>query len=251
MVNKETLLVKGLSQVAEMHQTLLGKVGDFLEGVKSLQAEAGRIRSLPKGDRGDKGDRGPQGIAGKDGRDGRDGQDGLSPDKEEIALMAARMIARPKDGKDGEVPTLEQIVSSVITELQKDDKLGIEKNLSGFRGEIASYRNQLAGKVYGKDTWARGGGDTVSAGNNITLTKLPNGTVQISSSGGGGNIVYNEVVAGSGTSWTLANTPINNSLQLFANGQRLTPTVDYSITGSAITTVLPWAAGTLLADYQY
>ncbi len=76
------------------------------------------------------------------------------------------------------------------------------------------------------------------------------GRILVDVSGGPGTAVVNEVVAGSGTSWTLANTP-TSGVALYANGQRLTPTVDYSIVGAAITTVLSWDAGTLLADYSY
>lgn len=66
-----------------------------------------------------------------------------------------------------------------------------------------------------------------------------------------GTAVYNEAPSGSGTSWTLAHTPSTGTLMLYANGQRLTPTTDYTISGTTITTVLSWAAGTLLADYLY
>jgi len=66
-----------------------------------------------------------------------------------------------------------------------------------------------------------------------------------------GTAIYNEVVSGSGTSWTLAHTPTTDTLMLYANGQRLTPTVDYSLSGADITTVTSWATGTLLADYFY
>lgn len=75
------------------------------------------------------------------------------------------------------------------------------------------------------------------------------GRVLVDATGSSGTAVYNEVVSGSGTSWTLANTPTTGTLLLYANGQRLTPIVDYSITGATITTVLSWSAGTLLADY--
>lgn len=63
--------------------------------------------------------------------------------------------------------------------------------------------------------------------------------------------VYNEVVSGSGTTWTLLHTPVSGTLLLYANGQRLMPTVDYSLVGTTITTVITWAAITLLADYFY
>lgn len=78
------------------------------------------------------------------------------------------------------------------------------------------------------------------------------GRLLVDSSGGStGTAVYNEIVAGSGTSWTLANIPDTGTLQLYADGQRLSPTVDYTLVGAAITTVLSWSAGTLLADYIF
>lgn len=84
----------------------------------------------------------------------------------------------------------------------------------------------------------------------VRLTADPaTGALLVSSASSGGTVVLNEVVSGSGTSWTLANTPNSAGIQLYANGQRLTPTVDYTLTGANITTVLSWSAGTLLADY--
>lgn len=72
-----------------------------------------------------------------------------------------------------------------------------------------------------------------------------------SSSGSNGTAVYNEVVAGSGTSWTLPFAPSTGTLRLYANGQRLMVGTDYSLSGTAITTVDSWVAGTLLADYDH
>lgn len=69
------------------------------------------------------------------------------------------------------------------------------------------------------------------------------------------NFVNNEVVAGSGTSFTLANVPIVGSVQLYGEGQRLTPgNVDYTISGKNITIKSDvgqtYSAGTILADYR-
>lgn len=79
------------------------------------------------------------------------------------------------------------------------------------------------------------------------------GRLLVDATGGSSNsFKYNEIVSGSGTSWTLANVPITGTVALYANGQRLTPGgVDYTISAAAITTVLSWSAGTVLADYQY
>ncbi len=74
----------------------------------------------------------------------------------------------------------------------------------------------------------------------------------VSSSGSSGSVTYydNEVVAGSGTSFTLANTPSAGSVHVYALGQRLVPITDYSISGSVITTVFPWSIGDIVADYR-
>lgn len=94
-----------------------------------------------------------------------------------------------------------------------------------------------------------GAGLSLSAVNNTDTLQVD---VTISVTGGGGNtFVYNEVVAGSGTSWTLANVPVSGMQAIYANGQRLTPTVDYTISGAIITTLTSWSSGTVLADYQY
>lgn len=74
----------------------------------------------------------------------------------------------------------------------------------------------------------------------------------VSGSGGSSNFVDNEVVAGSGTTFTLATTPVLNSQHIYANGQRLTPGgVDYTIVGAVITMLTSWVAGTVLADYRF
>lgn len=67
---------------------------------------------------------------------------------------------------------------------------------------------------------------------------------------GNGVPVENEVVSGSGTNWTLANTPVAGSVKLFAAGVRLTPGAgnDYTISGTSITTTASYSTGSLLAD---
>jgi len=65
------------------------------------------------------------------------------------------------------------------------------------------------------------------------------------------NFVDNETVSGSGTTYTLANTPIVGSEHIFARGQRLAVGLgDYTISGKIITTTASWASGDLLADYR-
>lgn len=63
--------------------------------------------------------------------------------------------------------------------------------------------------------------------------------------------VSNEVVSGSGNTFTLVHIPTTGSQKIFAIGQRLTPTVDYTIAGAVITTISTWNNGDILADYTY
>jgi len=71
-----------------------------------------------------------------------------------------------------------------------------------------------------------------------------------STSGTSASFVDNETVAGSGTAFTLANTPTSGSVHLYGLGQRLVLTTDYSITGTSVTTVSTWSAGDIVADYR-
>lgn len=69
------------------------------------------------------------------------------------------------------------------------------------------------------------------------------------------SLVSNEVPSGSinssNTAFTLANTPLSGSLKVFLNGQRLTVTNDYTISGTSLTMVVaPTTGDTLLVDYN-
>jgi hypothetical protein len=69
---------------------------------------------------------------------------------------------------------------------------------------------------------------------------------------GNGIAVYDEVVSGSGTSFTLAHTPVSGTLRLYGSGQRLVPGgVDYTLSGTTITTINSYSATQIRADYNY
>lgn len=77
--------------------------------------------------------------------------------------------------------------------------------------------------------------------------------VQIGTSTGG-NAAYGEVPSGSGTSFTLAHTPLSGTLRLYRGGARQQSGAgnDYTITGAAITLSTSLSVGEiLLADYNY
>jgi len=70
----------------------------------------------------------------------------------------------------------------------------------------------------------------------------------------GTTLVVNEVVAGSGTNFTLANLPTTGTVPLYNGAARLRPgplPADYTILGPNITMNYSLSAGALLADYEY
>lgn len=178
---------------------LLKAYNAFMEGVTKVERlvqeakdtaklaneQLSRIHQLP---------RGPQGIQGPRGVPGPAGKDGYSPSIEEITGAVMRLVRIPKDGKDGKDADEEKIVKMVVKELKKQ-KIPLKEDFEGMRSEISSYRHQLAGKHYGKDTWARGGGDTVIAGTNVTIVPNENGQKVISANGGGSSILTETVTA--------------------------------------------------------
>lgn len=94
-----------------------------------------------------------------------------------------------KDGRDAQMPKAKDLVAMFTNAIERGDlKLNIG-HINGLDGKFAEVRNAAAlntPRVYGKDTWERGGGDTVEAGTNITITSTVDGRKRISSSGGGG-----------------------------------------------------------------
>lgn len=68
-------------------------------------------------------------------------------------------------------------------------------------------------------------------------------------------IIENEVPSGTknGTNkdFTLANTPVTGTVKFYKNGLRMTPTVDFTVSGTTVTLVkAPKSADTLLVDYR-
>ncbi len=121
-------------------------------------------------------------------------------------------------------PEMVKKVIAIMHTLPEADKLEVSKGIRNANSFI------FGGNKYKFEEMLHGGGST---------------------SGSGATNVYGEVLGGSGLSWTLANPPDSGTLRLFANGQRLTVTVDYSLVGLNVTTVNSWAAGTVIGDYSY
>ena len=90
------------------------------------------------------------------------------------------------------------------------------------------------------------------AGKAVVVNSTEDGLIFKTIPGVGTTAIYNEIVSGSGTSFTLAQTPVNNSLDLRGAGQFLTGGgVDYTLSGKNLTMVNSWSTGDLLAFYDY
>ncbi len=111
--------------------------------------------------------------------------------------------------------------------------------------------NHTAERDQQRTTVATGVSNTDATQTLSVMIDSVTGRVLVTGAGATGTAVFNEVVSGSGTTFTLAHTPLAGTLLLYANGQRLTPTTDYSLAVATITTVTSWATGTVLADYSY
>lgn len=96
------------------------------------------------------------------------------------------------------------------------------------------------------------GGGLTSVAHDSSLTGEGTASSPLSVVSSSSTFRDNEVVSGSGTSWTLAHTPVVGSVHVYGSGVRLTPGAgnDYTISGTTITTVNSYSAGQLLADYR-
>lgn len=168
--------------------------------------------------------------------------DTVEPDEEGIIAGVLKKIPKPEDGKDADemailekvlrqVPKIENIIPAVLERIPTpkdgdtpivtfdmilealanapDDKKIKIKHIAGLETSIAEMSHQLAGKIYGKNTTVRGGGDSVIAGTNVTVTRNGEGKTVISASGGGASSPLTPIgtVNGTNTVFGVASQP--------------------------------------------
>lgn len=177
------------------------------------------------------GAQGEQGIPGETPIKGVHYFDGKDADIDEVIEQVLARIPVPEngkdgadgfDGKDGEVKLAE--AAKIVVKYIKDGQM---LDLTHIKGAQKFIKDGVSYKV---EELMHGGGSSKSSS---------------------GTSVYNEVVSGTGTSWTLAYTPITGTVRLFGEGQRLLPTTNYTISGATITTVDSWPTGAISADYNH
>lgn len=175
-------------------------------------------------------------LKGEKGDMGASGRDGQDADEEHIARAILARIPKPADGHhgidgrhgmDGKDATFDEEAFSrrFLAKIKKEQLIDLD-HIKGARGFIKD------GVKYRFEELMHGGGGK---------------------GGSSGTQVYNEIVAGSGTTFTLAFTPTAGTVVVYGNGQRLTPGAgnDYTISGSVITTTNSFGIGTILADYTH
>lgn len=182
-----------LTEIAKMHETVLTLVN-------SLEKKHAAFDDIK---------RGPPGV----------GLPGMSVDHDAVVADVLKQVGKPENGKSPSVTALAALLlPSVLAQVErslpnlkgdpgvspeplkigdvmelfkkglKDGSIKLEtKHINGFENRIAEVRNAAAlgeTKIYGKNTWARGGGDTVVAGANVTFGKDADGNKIINASGG-------------------------------------------------------------------
>lgn len=243
------------------------KLRDFRESVARKRIDRGyRPLHVPVPIKGE------PGRDGKDGRDGMPGRDGKDADEKKItSIVLNKVLAKiPEPQQIDEDSLFERLVQrisqhqgmlgSIQEKIEIDPMDVIEKIMSlpkgkfklktehidGLEQTIAAFHSQL-GRGY-----LHGGGDTVAAGSNVTITTNAQGQKVISA--GASSTITTEKFATSGgvQTITLAHTPTAIILVVL-NGQVLTETTDYTVAGSNITLLNPDipAGLSVLVTYTY
>jgi hypothetical protein len=249
-------LVKELEKLGQEYKKALVTVTKYEELLDTYIAELERVQQMKE----DKpGEDGYTPIKGVDYFDGAPGKDAEMIDMDFLVETVLSQIPKPENGKDA-VIDYNEVAELVIEKLKADSKLSMN-DIKGFREEMASYRNQLAGKIYGKDTWARGSGTTVSAGSNVTLVPQSDGTVQINASGGGsGTNVTTQyqltaVQAGSDVTIDLAQltnfATFSDLIAIYRNNIMQTEGIDFTVAGPIVTINSADASEIFNATYAY
>lgn len=201
-------------------------------GVSIVKGEKGEKGDTgPKGEKGDKGERGPQGIPGPKGANGRDGK----PGRDGVDGLAGK---DGKDGINGKDADIQTVIDTVLQQLSDGKRLKVT-HIDGLDKSLRSLTQHL--KLGG----FRGGGDSVLAGTNVSITET-NGIKTINATGGSATI-YTEtptgVIDGANKTYTTAHT-ITTVIGLWYNGQFIHP-AEYSVSGAGFTmgTALPVISG--------
>jgi hypothetical protein len=169
------------------------------------------------------------------------------PNEEKIFQRVAKRVPKVKDGTPGRDAVINY---DVIVEELKKRKIKPE-HIDGLEQTMSTHFEQMRSRL----GYVHGGGDSVDAGNGITITATAAGRKTISTTAASSfaeNETPSGTINGSNTAFTLAHAPTTGSLKLFLNGARQQLTGDYTLSGTTITFLTaPQSGSILLADYRY
>lgn len=237
-VSKEEMILKVASDFFHTYDEFREELAELYENISKLRGPAGKAFLY--------GDFTPAQLRLLKGRPGKDAED---IDYEKITLMLLGKIRIPQDGKPP-IKGKDYFTSKEIEEVAKEAARIVVKNPSvPSKGVIENICTLIEARVSkkqwriediigleerlkdilrraGEKGYMHGGGDTVSAGTNITITRNLNGDKIINSTGGGlTKIVISGTINDTNTVFTAPTAPT----YLVING------VWYESTGGAIT----------------
>lgn len=251
-----------LAVLAENSKELPVEPGIKPPRVQRVKLEGVSVVSI-KGDRGEKGDtgeagargatgaQGPQGVMGSQGVMGPQGAPGVQG-------AVGPQGDKGEQGTAGSPDMAEDIRNKLELFLEEDDKLKI-----GAIGHLLERLDAIDKRFEGNGgvgIGPGGGHGALYSLIDVELSGLLTGQsikwdgirwIPYTPASGSNTPVYNEVVAGATNTFTLAHTPAAGTVRVYANGQRINVTTDYTLSGAVITTVGPWTAGMITADYEY
>ncbi len=219
---KEKLdVAKGVAELIAVHEKFIAKVGELDQLINKKIGPKGEV--------------GPEGPKGRDGKDGKDGKNGESPDVESIIKFVQSRINIPESGKHGKdgitpkkgvhyfteedqihiakraaglikLPSKEEVTIDPMKIIEAIEKLPAGKRLStkhidGLQQTISAISNQT------KRGYLHGGGDTVKAGTNITITTNSSGQKIINAVGSSFQQPTSGIVNGSNTVFAFTTAP--------------------------------------------
>lgn len=178
----------------------------------------------------------------------------LLPQQKPINLeRLARKVSKKIRIKIPAAASHEDLVRGVIEELKAGKHLSVE-DMKGFKEGLEQTISPIRRLAEG----FRGGGDTVVAGNGITITNTPNGNKQISASNNVGSIYIQklsptQVASNITLNLALLDHTAARVLSIIKNGQTLDPsdaTFGWSVAGLIVTVLNGFTSDVFLINYS-
>lgn len=211
-------IAAALAQISDLHK----KVVDLCAGLEEKYKNFDAIKAGPPGNPGLPGvGINHDAVVADVLKQMRQPADGKSPGIEALAGALLPLVIKQINSKLPELKgapgapgvgvDAETVVNAFFASLKSGKRKLTVAHIDGLDGKIAEVRNAAAmgNEIYGKNTWKRGGGDTVKAGTGVTIVENVDGQKVINATGAGGFsiITVNGTIDDSNTAFTAASEP--------------------------------------------